>query len=381
MKIKTSLYLLAAFGLTCPAFAQQKEKERSKVLQTSERIRKLERRQKDVGRQLGSASGKIESLLRDLKSNDLEEKGKSGDINKMNGSLLEVKDDLPTAEATLATARAKIENAYPHLDTAGTQVSQIILDLSRILNASETAILAEDLLREIRELIKRETFIWRETREWGKVLILSPEIAAADKPRVARAQGEVVRSLDQFDDALKEALEKVSDAMLSRRFKKGMEIIEEKNPAGSLRRALAFIDQGDVPGATEAVQRQAEAIEILKELERALSTDDDDLARKEDLLEELKRILDEQIDLKEEVEEAMVSMREDEPKTEAEMALLDSIRRACRASTTSHIVGSVYTLIQNLQQEHAVEKAQSQLAECCARLGRSGNISRGSRPF
>ena len=145
----------------------------------------------------------------------------------MNGSLLEVKGDLPTAEATLATARAKIENAYPHLDTAGNQVSQIILDLSRILNASETAILAEDLLREIRELIKRETFIWRETREWGKVLILSPEIAAADKPRVARAQGEVVRSLDQFRDALKEAQDKVSDAMLSRRFKKGMEIIEE----------------------------------------------------------------------------------------------------------------------------------------------------------
>ena len=184
MKIKTSLYLLAAFGLICPAVAQQKEKERSKVLQTSERIRKLERRQKDVGRQLGSASGKIESLLRDLKSNDLEKKGKAGDITKMNGSLLEVKGDLPVAEATLATARAKIEEAYPHLDTAGTQVSQIIIDLSRILNASETAILAEDLLREIRELIKRESFIWRETREWGKVLILSPEIAAADKPRV-----------------------------------------------------------------------------------------------------------------------------------------------------------------------------------------------------
>ena len=334
MKIKTSLYLLAAFGLTCPAVAQQKEKERSKVLQTSERIRKLERRQKDVGRQLGSASGKIESLLRDLKSNDLEEKGKSGDINKMNGSLLEVKGDLPTAEATLATARAKIENAYPHLDTAGNQVSQIILDLSRILNASETAILAEDLLREIRELIKRETFIWRETREWGKVLILSPEIAAADKPRVARAQGEVVRSLDQFRDALKEAQDKVSDAMLSRRFKKGMEIIEEKKPAGSLRRALAFIDQGDVPGATEAVQRQAEAIEILKEIERALSTDDDDLARKEDLLEELKRILDEQIDLKEEVEEAGDALKDASELQADQLELKEELDEAAEESPT-----------------------------------------------
>ena len=334
MKMKTSLYLLAAFGLMCPVVAQQKEKERSKVLQTSERIRKLERRQKDVGRQLGSASGKIESLLRDLKSNDLEEKGKSGDINKMNGSLLEVKGDLPTAEATLATARTKIENAYPHLDTAGTQVSQIILDLSRILNASETAILAEDLLREIRELIKRETFIWRESREWGKVLILSPEIAAADKPRVARAQGEVVRSLDQFNEALKEALEKVSDAMLSRRFKKGTEIIEEKNPAGSLRRALAFIDQGDVPGATEAVQRQAEAIEILKEIERALSTDDDELARKEDLLEELKRILDEQIDLKEEVEEAGDALKDASELQADQLELKEELDEAAQESPT-----------------------------------------------
>ena len=332
MKMKRSLCLLAAFGLTFPAVAQQKEMERSKVLQTSERIRKLERRQKDVGRQLGSASDKIQSLLLDLKSNDLEKKGKAEDIAKMKGSLLEVKDDLPVAETSLATARAKIENAYPHLDTAGTQVSQIILDLTRILNASETAILAEDLLREIRELIKRETFIWRETREWGKVLVLSPEIAAADKPRVSRAQGEVVRSLDQFNEALKEALEKVSDAMLSRRFKKGIEIIEEKKPAGKLRRALAFIDQGDVPGATEAVQRQAEAIEVLKEIERALSTDDDELARKEDLLEELKRILDEQIDLKEEVDEAGDALKDASELQADQLELKEELDEAAQES-------------------------------------------------
>ena len=334
MKIKTSLYLLAAFGLICPAVAQQKEKERSKVLQTSERIRKLERRQKDVGRQLGSASGKIESLLRDLKSNDLEKKGKAGDITKMNGSLLEVKGDLPVAEATLATARAKIEEAYPHLDTAGTQVSQIIIDLSRILNASEAAILAEDLLREIRELIKRESFIWRETREWGKVLILSPEIAAADKPRVARAQGEVVRSLDQFKGALEEALGKVNDPLLTRRFKKGMAILEEKKPDASLHRALAFIDQGDVLGATDAVQRQAEAIAVLKEIERALSTDDDDLARKEDLLEELKRILEEQIDLKEEVEEAGEELKNASELQADQLELKEELDEASEESPT-----------------------------------------------
>ena len=337
MKIKTFLYLLAAFGLICPAVAQQKQKERSKVLQTSERIRKLERRQKDVGRQLGSASGKIESLLRDLKSNDLEKKGKAGDITKMNGSLLEVKGDLPVAEATLATARAKIEEAYPHLNTAGTQVSQIIIDLSRILNASETAILAEDLLREIRELIKRESFIWRETREWGKVLILSPEIAAADKPRVTRAQGEVVRSLDQFKGALDEALGKVNDALLSRRFKKGMAIFEEKKPDASLRRALAFIDQGDVLGATDAVQRQADAIEVLKEIERALSTDDDDLARKEDLLEELKRILEEQIDLKEEVEEAGDDLKNASELQADQLELKEELDEASEESPTDSL--------------------------------------------
>ncbi|MEC9124110.1 MAG: hypothetical protein VX969_08190, partial [Verrucomicrobiota bacterium] len=302
MKVRTSLYLLAALGLLAPAVAQQKE--RSKVLQTSERIRKLERRQKDVDRQLGSASDKIGSLLRDLASNKLEEKGKSADVSKMKGSLLEVKGDLPEAEATLATARAKIENAYPHLDTAGKQVTQIIIDLSRILNESETAILADDLLREIREMIKRQSFIWRETREWGKVLIIRPEIAAADKPRVARAQGEVVLSIDQFKGLLKEALEKVNDPLLSRRFGKGMAIIEEKKPGADLRRALAFIDQGTVQTATDAVVRQAAAIETLKEIERALSSDDDELARMEDLLEELKRILEEQVALKEEVEEA-----------------------------------------------------------------------------
>ena len=103
----------------------------------------------------------------------------------------------------------------------------------------------------------------------GKVLIIRPEIAAADKP--SGPSREVVLSIDQ--GLLKEALEKVNDPLLSRRFGKGMAIIEA---GADLRRALAFIDQGTVQAATDAVVRQAAAIETLKEIERALSSDDDE---------------------------------------------------------------------------------------------------------
>ena len=135
--------ILAPFALTLlwlPEPIIGEESKRSNVLQTAERIKKLERTQGDVGRQLGAASRKIDGLLKDLASNLLIEEGKGQDIDKMNKAVLTVKANrVPKASDKLEAARTQIENAYPHLDEAGKEISSIIKDLSDLLAASEAA--------------------------------------------------------------------------------------------------------------------------------------------------------------------------------------------------------------------------------------------------
>ena len=289
--------------LVTAAFAE--DTKRSDVLQTEQRIRKLERRQGDVERQLGQASRKINMLLKDLASNRLVAEGKGPEIDKMNRSLLKVKQDrVPKAADKLGDARTQIEKAYPHLNLAGEEISGIIVDLTDLLTANEAALIIDDLLRKIRELIQRETFLSRETKKWGVKLVFEREVAEADKPRVIRAQAQVVVELEQFKELLKEQVGKPNDDALSNRLINALEIAVNKKPELLLRNSIDLIDESLPEKAAEAKIEQDKAIKILKEIERALSEDDDDLSQKEEVLEELKRILEEQVNLKEEVEEA-----------------------------------------------------------------------------
>ena len=280
--------ILAPFALTLlwlPEPIIGEESKRSNVLQTAERIKKLERTQGDVGRQLGAASRKIDGLLKDLASNLLIEEGKGQDIDKMNKAVLTVKANrVPKASDELEAARTQIENAYPHLDEAGKEISSIIKDLSDLLAASEAALLADDLLRKIKALIKRESFLSRETIKWGKILVFTPAVAEADKPRVVRAQEEVVQELGLFKTLLKDAVGKASDEGLVKRFQKATKVFDEGKPDVTLRRAVTFIEQCLPETAVEAVQQQKKAIEILKEIERVLSSDDDDISKRKKFL-------------------------------------------------------------------------------------------------
>ena len=129
------------------------------------------------------------------------------------------------------------------------------------------------------------------------MLLINEATAIADTPRVIRAQEETLLELGQFSRLLEGAAEKASDESLARRFKGASKAYQESKPDVSLRSAVATINQKD---PIAAVGHQDEAIVALKEIERILSSDEDEIATKEDVLEELKRILEEQVDLKDE---------------------------------------------------------------------------------
>ena len=276
--------------------------QRSDVLQTTERIRSEERRQVEVRRQIGGASRQIESLLLDLQSNGLYEAAKGPVIKGMKDSLDTVNAQrVPKAAEELQQARLQIEeDAFSHLDEANKEITLIIEDLDQLLRATESALIGDILLERIREIIKTESFIRRETAKWGKLLFVNADAAAADKPRVIRAQNENIQQLNQFKSLLSGAVIDAVDDSLVKRFGAAQKIVLTKKPDVLLQNAIATIGQED---AISTVGHQDSAIEVLKEIESILASEDDDISNKAEVLEELKRILQAQIDLKEETQD------------------------------------------------------------------------------
>ena len=351
--MKRSLLLNLAvvfFGL--PTLATSEETQRTNVLQTTERIRSEERRQGDVRRQLSGSVRKIDRLLKDLESNALTKKGKGPVIGEMSAALKKVNATrVPQAAQDLQKARLEINEAFPHLAEAEKEIKAIIIDLDDLLKASESALLADVLLEQIRALIKRESFLRRETARWGKMIFINEGAATADKPRMVRAQNETLLELEQFARLLEGAADEATDESLARRFKGAFKVLQERKPEMSLRSALATIEQED---SIAAVEYQDKAIEILKEIERVLSSDEDEIASKEDVLEELKRILEEQIDLKEEVEDAGKELKNASELQAEQLELQKDLEKAVAGEPPSETLEEA---------SDAMEEAAEELAE------------------
>jgi hypothetical protein len=351
--MKRSLLLNLAvvfFGL--PTLATSEETQRTNVLQTTERIRSEERRQGDVRRQLSGSVRKIDRLLKDLESNALTKEGKGPVIGEMSAALKKVNATrVPQAAQDLQKARLEINEAFPHLAEAEKEIKAIIIDLDDLLKASETALLADVLLEQIRALIKRESFLRRETARWGKMIFINEGAATADKPRMVRAQNETLLELEQFARLLEGAADEATDESLARRFKGASKVLQERKPEMSLRSALATIEQED---SIAAVEYQDKAIEILKEIERVLSSDEDEIASKEDVLEELKRILEEQIDLKEEVEDAGKELKNASELQAEQLELQKDLEKAVAGEPPSEALEEA---------SDAMEEAAEELAE------------------
>ena len=351
--MKRALLLNLAIPLLgFPDLATSEEIQRTDVLQTTERIRSEERRQGDVRRQLSGSVRKIDRLLKDLESNGLTKKGQGPIIGEMSAALTKVNATrVPQAARDLQKARLEIDDAFPHLEEAEQEIKAIIIDLDDLLKASETALLADVLLEQIRALIKRESFLRRETARWGKMIFINEGAATADKPRMVRAQSETLFDLGRFARVLEGAADKATDESLARRFKGAFKVLQERKPEMSLRSALATIEQED---SIAAVKLQDKAIEALKEIERVLASDEDELATKEDVLEELKRILEEQVDLKEEVEDAGKELKNASELQAEQLELQKDLEKAVAGEPPSEALEEA---------SDAMEEAAEELAE------------------
>ncbi|MFN0125479.1 MAG: hypothetical protein ACKV19_02205 [Verrucomicrobiales bacterium] len=254
------------------------------ILLTGERLFNEERRQLDVSSRLTGVHRRLSTLLEDLQSNELAEEGGAATLVTTGNAIATLRNGrVPSAAEQLRKARGDLGKALPHIDGADKEITAIVEDLNKIIAGASTILADDRLLKEIREIIKDEEFLRRQTAEWGKKLILTPEAGNLDQGRVSRAQQTVIDRYVPFFDMLTTARKQATDLTTASRLGKAEQVLIESKPEARLAAAIDQITQSKAIGA---VGEQDQAIDALRKAEKILAEE-----AASDFVTELARIL------------------------------------------------------------------------------------------
>ena len=295
---KTSCIIFAIALFTTTPFALNAF-AKDDILLTGRRLLSEERRQLEVRRRISNIVFQINDLLDDLESNGLTDAGGGKAIRKMNTLLDRLgKINVPAAATSLRQARSEKDKVVFHIQKAEKEIDLIIEELNKIIKGTETALVDEMLLRQIREIIKTEDFLWRQTKTWGIKIITDASAADVDKGRLGRAQQSNIDRFQDFVRTLSQARGDTPDEESRKRYLKAEDSIDSNKPHVSMANA---INQIDAKKAIRAVEYQAKALEALREIEKILAADENDIY---EAIKELEEIIVDEKELKDEVEQA-----------------------------------------------------------------------------
>jgi len=160
---------------------------------TIERLRTLETQQTGESRKLSKVAGDVAWLLEELESNDLLEQGGGEKVKALKVAVSDVANDrLPLAARHLRNARLERDASRHHITSADQEVDAILEQLKAVLAGSSTLLAGEELVQELRDMIKVQTLVRGRTAEWGKTLLISPETAGAGKGPLMQDQARIL---------------------------------------------------------------------------------------------------------------------------------------------------------------------------------------------
>ncbi len=241
----------------------------SRAPKAIERIRIEERRQSNVGLDLGRTVDRIDWLLADLESNRLAKEGGGDAVANMGFSLAKVQgENVPSVTGFLRKARTRTDNAYPHLDSAGKEIQTIITELDRLLAETASSLNLDDLLAEIAAIIEAEELLRDKTLDWGKELLVDPATAEKEEEKIADTQEQLAERLTGFGEKLEESVDGVNEGEVREQLQKAQGSMEKSDPQALLEDAAASIRE---KRAADALDHQDEGLDALKELEKILS--------------------------------------------------------------------------------------------------------------
>ena len=205
---------------------------------------------------------------------------------------------IPIATNHLREARSNLEAPHDHLNGADQEITRIIAELNKVIEGTNTILVDDLLLKQIRELIKTEEFMQRQTNEWARKSLLNKEAAKVDQGRLSRAQQAVIDRYGLFFQTLVKARKEAADEETLSRFGRTELSLLESKPVAHMARAIDQIAQDKGIGA---VTDQEKALEALREAEKILAASEEGSS---DLVSELAEILADQKDLQQDVLQA-----------------------------------------------------------------------------
>lgn len=260
-------------------------------------------RQHMVNRRMDASIEGLDALIRDLVSNDLLAQGRGPRMQRFVKVLAVLNTrHVPNAERYLQAARKRLEALRPSLTAADGEIKTILRMLDDLLKRAERSGTEDDLLTQLRLIIRKEENLHAQTREWGKLLYTSPEKAETGREELRTRQRQIAASVRQFEGNLNDAAKSDADLIRKDLLTKAAKAMKEEKIDRTLDRAAGDID-GKKP--IPAVRKQADALEALRRLEEMLQ-EDSPLSKLEELrdsYQELSEILARQEELRETTEQ------------------------------------------------------------------------------
>jgi len=289
-----SLLAISVFFAVAPQAAMSQPS--GDILRTTKRILSEERRQLDAQRRVNALVRRIDWLLEDLESNGFTpETAGGGKYDKARDRLLAVGNTrVPRAVILLRNARSDLTKAFPNLVRADLEIEGIVRQLDEAVGDAGASLLLEVVLRELRHIIKQQEFLNRQTR----FLVKNENASKADYERIVKAEdalswptGDLVRLLSEGQSQVDEATGK--------RFAAAGELV--RTTVDSMRSLQGLADSAWRPFR---INSQGVILDRLRKAERILTSEEMNI---DELIPSLRQLLEEQIELKQEVEASDVN--------------------------------------------------------------------------
>jgi hypothetical protein len=276
-------------------------------------LQSLESVQGAESRKLDKVADEVSWLLAELESNGLLDKAGGEKVAVFKTTVADVaEDNLPAAAQHLRNARLESDAYQQHLISADREIDTIIERLSKVLAGSSTLLVQEELVTELKVIIETQTDLRGRTAEWGKALLISPDIAGAGKGPLMQDQAGLIARLEAFIEKLEAARDEAQDEAAKSRFKQaaltlkpavtGAEILKDvlvtDPPVTKVLQAA--VDQIESAEVLYAVDAQDRGLAMLKAALQILSAGQSDLA---DFVAGLEKLLIKQRELRKEVAE------------------------------------------------------------------------------
>ena len=299
--------ILLSMGLLSVALAQS-------PLAGTDPLLNLEARQGGEARKLDKVAGDVASLLADLESNGLLEEGggkKLGEFKEVVQTVANTR--LPAAAQHFRSARMEKDSSRLHIVSADEEVKAIVKDLGAVLAGSSALLAGEELVQELKDMIKVQSELRGRSAEWGKVMLTNPETVKTGKVQLIQDQTAILARYQKFIAKLGKSRDETTDDAAKSRLQQAEQLLNPKPPALNNKAARATltaepttgdviqaaIDQLGVPDVIAVVGAQDRVIETFKAALQILSAGQFDLG---ELVAGLEKLIEKQKVLRKETE-------------------------------------------------------------------------------